>query len=198
MQNLIQGKIFRAPRAWLSIFLCVVAGAPAFAPEKIRAQSGVSTEYQIKAAFLFHFAQFVEWPPASFTNADAQFRIGVLGENPFGGALDEIVKGETISNRKITVQYSRRAEDLKDCQIVFVSKTEKTPLSRILTELDGKNLLTVGESDGFVRRGGVINFYLEDDKVHFEINPDAADRENLKISSQLFRLGKIVKTAPSD
>ncbi|HEY1717873.1 MAG TPA: YfiR family protein [Verrucomicrobiae bacterium] len=197
MQNLIQGKMFRAPRAWLSIFLCVAAGAPAFEPEKIHGQSGVSTEYQIKAAFLFHFAQFVEWPSADSTNADGTFVIGVLGENPFGGALDEIVRGESISNRKITVQYSRSAEDLKNCRIVFVSKSEKARLPRILGELSGKNLLTVGECDGFDQCGGVVDFYLEDDKVHFEINPAAAAREHLKISSQLFRLGKIVKTAPT-
>jgi hypothetical protein len=184
MQSFSQGKIIRAQRAWLCIFLCLIAGALAFAPEKIRAQSAVSKEYQIKAAFLFHFAQFVEWPSADSTNADAPFVVGVLGENPFGGALDEIVKGETIANRKIAVQYSQRAEDLKNCQI--------------LEELNGNNLLTVGESDGFAQSGGVMNFYLEDGKVHFEINPDAAEREKLKISSQLFRLGKIVRTGPTN
>jgi len=198
MQCLIQGKLFRAQRAWWSIFLCLAAGTLAFAPGKIMAQSGVSKEYQIKAAFLFHFAQFVEWPSMNSTNANDPFVIGVLGENPFGNALDEIVKGETIGNRKITVQYSRRAEDLKNCQIVFVCKSEKRRLSRILKELNGRNILTVGECDGFAELGGVINFYIENDKVHFEINPDDAAREKLKISAQLFRLGKIVKTTPSD
>jgi len=198
MQSLIQGKMFHAQRAWLSIFLCLAASVLVFAPEKIRAQSGVSTEYQIKAAFLFNFAQFVEWPSMDSTNADNPFVIGVLGENPFGGALDEIVKGETIGNRKIIVQHSSRVEDLKNCQIVFVCKSEKARLPRILEELKGKNLLTVGECSGFDQSGGVMNFYIEDDKVHFEINPDAAEREKLKISSQLFRLGKIVKTGPTN
>lgn len=198
MQSLIQGKMPRAQRAWLSIFLFLAAGALSFTPGKLMAQSGVSKEYEIKAAFLFHFAQFVEWPSVEATNTNAPFVIGVLGENPFGGALDEIVKGETIGSRKITVQYSRRAEDLKNCQIVFVSKSEKSRLSRIFKELDGRNVLTVGECDDFARRGGVMNFYIEDGKVHFEINPDAAAREKLKISAQLFRLGKIVKTTPSD
>ena len=198
MQSLIHGKLFRAQRAWLSIFLCLAAAAPVFAPERIRAQSEVPKEYQIKAAFLFHFAQFVEWPSKSFTNANAPIVIGVLGENSFGGALDEIVKGETIGNRKIAVQYSHRVQDLKNCQIVFVSKSETTLLPRILKELDGNNLLTVGECDGFAGRGGVMNFYIEDGRVHFEINPDAAERERLNISSQLFRLGKIVKTMPAN
>ncbi len=198
MQSLIQGKMFRARHAGLSIFLCLAAVALALAPEKTRAQSDVSREYQIKAAFLFHFAQFVEWPSENSTNATAPFVIGILGENPFGGALDEIVRGETISNRKIVVQYSRRAEDLKNCRIVFVCQTEKARLPRILEELNREGLLTVGECDGFARRGGVMNFFLEDGRVHFEINPDAADREKLKISSQLFRLGKIVRTGPAN
>ncbi|HTX22073.1 MAG TPA: YfiR family protein [Candidatus Aquilonibacter sp.] len=194
----IQREMPRAQRAWLSIFLFLAAGALAFAPQKTHAQTGASREYQIKAAFLFHFAQFVEWPSVDFTNANAPFVIGVLGDNPFGNALDEIVKGESISNRKITVQYSRSAEDLKNCQIVFVSKSEKTRLSRILAELNRKNILTVGECDGFTQLGGVMNFYLENDTVHFEINPDAAAREKLKISSLLFRLGKIVTTRPKN
>lgn len=198
MQSLNQEKTFRAQRAWLSIFLFLAAAALAFAPEKVRAQAEVPREYQIKAAFLFHFAQFVEWPSVNSTNADDPFVIGVLGENPFGGALDEIVKGETIGRRKITVQFSRRAEDLKNCQIVFVSKSEKTRLSRILKELNGRDILTVGECDGFAQLGGVMNFYLENDSVHFEINPAAAAREKLKISSQLFRLGKIVETGATN
>jgi hypothetical protein len=198
MQSLIQGKMFCAQRAWLTVFLCLAALALSFAPEKVHAQSDVSKEYQIKAAFVFHFTQFVEWPAASFTNADVPFCIGVLGENPFGGALDDTVKGETVANHKIVVQYSRRVADLKNCQIVFVCQSEKTRLPRILGELDGKNLLTVGECDGFAQRGGVMNLYLEDGKVHFEINPDAAGRKELKISSQLFRLGKIVRTGPAN
>jgi hypothetical protein len=197
-QSLIQGKMFSAQRAWLCIFMYLTAFALAFAPEKIEAQSDVSKEYQIKAAFLFHFAQFVEWPSADSTNTDDPFVIGVLGENPFGSALDEIVKGETIANRKIVVQYSRSADDLKNCQIVFVCKSENTRLPRILEKLNDKNLLSVGECEGFAQRGGVINFYLENGKLHFEINPDAAEREKLKISAQLFRLGKIVKTEPSN
>ena len=196
MQSLIQGKMFRVPRAWLSVFLCLAAGALAFAPEQIRAQSDVSKEYQIKAAFLFHFTQFVEWPAETFTNADAQFRIGVLGENPFGGALDEIVKGETIGNHKIIVQYSRRAEDLKNCQIVFVSKTEEKRLPRILKDLNVKNLLTVGECDGFDQRGGALNFYLKTARCILKSIPPPPNTKDLKIGSQLFRLGKIVKTAP--
>lgn len=194
MQSLSYRKRFFTQRTWLPIVLFLGAVMLLLVPEKISAQSNVSKEYQIKAAFLFHFAQFIEWPPMNPTNT-APFRIGVLGDNPFGNSLDEIVKGETIANRAVSVVYSQRPEDLKNCQIVFVSKSEKGHLSHILSELNGEKILTVSECDNFNQFGGVINFYIEDGKVHFEINPDAAERENLKISSQLLRLGKIVKTA---
>jgi hypothetical protein len=197
MQCPSQKKMLRAQRAWLSIFLFLSAVAMMLAPEKIRAQAEVPKEYQIKAAFLFHFAQFVEWPYLDSTNADTSFRIGVLGDNPFGSALNEIVKGETIANRPVTILYSHHAEDLKDCQIVFISKSEKAHLPRVLDELKGGKILTVSEIENFAKSGGVINFYLENDKVHFEINPNAAEREKLKISSQLLQLGKIVKSEPT-
>lgn len=165
----------------------------AWMPQKSRAQSRVTKEYEVKAAFLFHFTQFVDWPPDDFTNKSEPFRIGILGDNPFGHALDEIVKGEAVNGRELSVQYSKHVEDLKRCQIIFISKSEESHLSRILAGVDD-GVLTVGDFNGFARNGGIINFYLEDGKVRFEINPGAAEREQVKISSQLLRLGKIVKT----
>ena len=161
----------------------------------LSAQTTASKEYQIKAAFLLNFIQFVEWPPTVFTNADEPFRIGVLGENPFGTALAETVQGETINNHKIIVQYAEGIKDLKDCQTIFISKSERKKVGEILAELDSRAVLTVSEIEGFARSGGNINFYLEDKKVRFEINPTAARREGLKVSSQLLSLGKIIQTA---
>jgi hypothetical protein len=157
------------------------------------AQTAASKEYQIKAAFLFNFAQFTEWP--TLTNDDTPFRIGVLGDNPFGVALDETVQGEAIKNHKITVQHAQRIADLKNCQMIFISKSEKKRISEILSRLDSAAILTVSEIEGFAESGGVINFYLEGKKVRFEINPAAARHEGLKISSQLLSLGKIVEPA---
>jgi hypothetical protein len=160
------------------------------------AQTTVSREYQIKAAFLFNFAQFVDWPPTAFTNAEAPLCIGVLGEDPFGTALEQTVLGETVHNRKLIVQHSRRVEDLTACQLVFISKSEKGHLAEILSKLDGREALTVSEIDGFARRGGIINFYLDGNKVRFEINPTIAQQVGLKMSSQLLSLGKIVQPEP--
>jgi len=154
--------------------------------------SAVSKEYEVKAACLFHFAQFVDWPDSAFSDADAPFSIGILGDDPFGDTLDEIVKGESIRHRGIAIKRSRRASDLKGCQMLFISNSEKDRVDQILSSLDDASILTVGETDGFAGRGGIINFYLDENKVRFEINPDTAKRHGLKLSSQLLGLGRIV------
>jgi hypothetical protein len=177
------------------LFLCLTAVA-LLLPGRTIGQTPASKEYQIKAAFLFNFVQFIEWPPTAFTNATSPFRIGILGDNPFGQALEEIVKNETIRNRNLAVKYSRRVEDMDDCQLVFIGKSEKGRLAELLPKLNSREKLIVGEIEGFARRGGMINFYLEGSKVRFEINPEAAQREGLKISSQLLSLAKIVKSEP--
>jgi len=165
------------------------------APSVLHAQT---KEYQVKAAFLYNFAQFVVWPETASTNADEPFRIGVLGDNPFGKDLVETVRGETIHGRPMTIQESRRAESLTNCQIVFISNVEASHLDEVFSKLGSKPILTVSEIPGFAQRGGVINFYREGSKVRFEINPDAAEKNGLKVSSELLTLGKIIhsETAP--
>ena len=152
-----------------------------------------SKEYQLKAAFLFNFAQFVKWPPDSFTNDDAPFCIGILGDDPFGAALEETIRGETIDNHRMTVARARRMEDLKDCQMIFVSRSEEGRVGEILSQIGTRPILTVSEVGSFAQDGGDIDFYLSEGKVRFEINPQSAQRCGLRISSQLLSLGKIVK-----
>jgi hypothetical protein len=151
-----------------------------------------SKEYELKAAFLYNFAQFVKWPPNAFPAADAPFDIGILGDDPFGSALEETVQGETINNHRMTVVRAQRIEDLKDCQMIFVSRSEEGHVGEVLSQLDSKPILTVSEVENFAQEGGDIDFYLSDGKVRFEINPQSAQRCGLKISSQLLNLGRIV------
>jgi YfiR/HmsC-like len=187
----------RRPRAsflWLRLLLSLMVGVLAIVPGKVAGQPSISKEYQIKAAFLFNFAQFIEWPTNTFTNVGTSFSIGILGDDPFGKALDETVQGETIQQHRLVIRRSQRLEDLQDCQIIFISKSEKGHLPEILSKLGGKKMLTVSELQGFASHGGVINFYLEGNKVRFEINPSTAQREGLKISSQLLSLGKIIES----
>jgi hypothetical protein len=150
-----------------------------------------SKEYQIKAAFLFNFAQFVKWPGGSFANDSAPFCIGILGDDPFGDALEGIVQGESIDHHRLTVLRARSFAELKNCQLIFVCKSEEGHVAEILSQLDSKPILTVSEVEGFTKNGGDINFYLQDGKIRFEINPSSAQHCGLRISSQLLNLGKI-------
>lgn len=154
-----------------------------------------SKEYQIKAAFLFNFTQFVEWPDAAFSGPDAPLYVGVLGDDPFGSALEETFRGESVQNHKLSIRHAQKVEDLADCQMLFVSKSENARVPEILAKIDSRPVVTVSEVDGFARRGGTIDFYRENNKVRFEINLGSARQSGLKISSQLLGLGKLVQTA---
>ncbi|MDD5262644.1 MAG: YfiR family protein [Methylacidiphilales bacterium] len=152
-----------------------------------------SKEYQLKAAFLYNFAQFVKWPTSSFATSDTPFYIGVLGDDPFEGALEKIIQGESIDNHRLAIIRSQRVEDLKDCQLLFISKSEDGHVGQILSSLDARPILMVSEIGGFAQSGGAINLYLQEGKVRFSINPEAAQRRGLRISSQLLSLGKVVE-----
>ena len=147
---------------------------------------------QLKAVFLFNFAQFVDWPPQAFPEAQKPLVIGVLGEDPFGGYLDETVRGEKVNNRPLTVQRYRQVEDIKTCHILFISRSEADRLEQILTNLKDRNILTVADADGFARRGVMIRFATEKNKTHLKINLEAAKAANLTISSKLLRPAEIV------
>lgn len=172
----------------LAAWLCLLA----VLPEQSRGQS---KEYQVKAAFLFNFAQFVEWPADAYSSTNEPFCIGILGENPFGSVLDEMVQGEHIGVHSLSIVHTQKLDGLGHCQMVFICKSEKKHLPEILSALKARPVLTVSELDGFARDGGGINFYLEDNKVRFEINAGAAKDDGLKISSQLLTLGRLVSTA---
>jgi hypothetical protein len=176
---------------WFGLFFCLLA----LAPQSARAQT---KEYQIKAAFLLNFIQFVEWPAAAFSGSNAPLCIGVLGDDPFGNALEETVRGESVRDHKLSIRRAQRVEDLTECKMVFVSKSENKRVPEILAKIDSHPVVTVSEVEGFARQGGTINFYHEQNKVRFEINPASARQSGVKISSQLLGLGKIVESPPGN
>ena len=179
-------------RRGLSTFLSVAAIIACIFAGRIQAQEFNPKEYQVKAVFLFNFIQFVEWPATAFPSADAPIRVGVFGNDPFNGALETAVHGEKVRQRPIVIERSSRLEALRDCHVVFVCRSEREHVSTILAVMAGRPVLTVGEVPDFARRGGVINFYLEGQKVRFEINRAAAQRSALKLSSQLLSLARLV------
>jgi YfiR/HmsC-like len=157
-----------------------------------RAQTSPSVEYQVKAALLFNIAKFVEWPPDVFKSDTAPITICVLGNDPFGSALDDVLRGKTINNREILARRVKELPNLKRCQVVFISETEDKQMSEIINSLKGSSTLTVGESKDFAERGGEIQFYVEENKVRFSANVDAVQRARLIVSSKLLALARIV------
>lgn len=151
------------------------------------------SEYQMKAAFLYHFAKFVEWPPRAFSDATEPLCVGILGEDPFGDALEQIFKNNTVAGRRVLIQRSDTLERLRNCQIVFISLSQKRHLPQIFRSLEHARVLTIGEASDFSRQGGMIGFTMHDSRVRFEINVDATARAGLRISSKLLNLATIVR-----
>jgi len=168
--------------------LCIVLASILSTP----ARSSPS-EYELKAAFLFNFASYVEWPSHVAADAGGTFVIGVYGDNPFGNLLDQAVADKMIGGRRVEIRKFSSIRDLRPCHVLFICSSEEGRIGRILNATKDWHALTVGETDGFARNGGIIGFFLEDKKVRFEINPDEARRSGLKISSKLLKLARIVK-----
>ena len=180
-------------RLWTSAGTwCVVCGLLLLGALRVSAQTTPSKEYQIKAVFLFNFAQFVEWPPAAFASANSPIVIGVLGENPFGAYLDETVRDEKVNNRPLEVQRYRRVDEIKTCHVLFISRSEANRLEQILVSLKDRSILIVGDGDDFVQRGGMIRLATAQNKVRLIINVDAAKAANLTISSKLLRAAELM------
>lgn len=151
-------------------------------------------EYQVKAAFLYNFAKFVEWPPEEFKTPKDPILVCVLGHNPFGSSLEDVIRGKSIEGRGFAFRQVSNAEQARSCQILFVSSEDGKRFHALARGLKAAGILTVGEMQGFAADGGIINFKLDGDRVRFEINVDAAERAQLRISSKLLSLAEIVKT----
>jgi hypothetical protein len=160
--------------------------------------SSVSSEYLIKAGFIYNFANLVQWPSNAFAQPDSPIVIGILGEDPFGTILDRVLEGKKVNGRAFRVKRLRSVPDLKECHIVFVSSSEMSRLAEAIHLVKGMPILTIGEIPGFARRGGIINLILEDNKVHFEVNVEAAKEADLNISSRLLALARIVQESAAD
>jgi hypothetical protein len=170
---------------WLGVFS--LAGAA-------RAEVAAS-EYDVKAAFLFNFTKFVEWPPAAFADEHSPLKLCVLGENPFGKALRVLMEDE-VGGRKLTFVHLETVNNLETCHVLYVSRSERDRLPQVLAGLHGAPVLTVGDAPGFIDQGGMINFILEGSKVRFDVNQEAAEQAGIKISSRLLALAKHVKGRP--
>lgn len=160
-----------------------------------------SVEGQVKAAFLFKFAQFIQWPNQAFADRDTPFTMCVMGD-PFEGALEKTVDHETLNARPIAVRRLGASDSLRGCHVVYVGKLEARRSTEIIGTAnqvfatEGMPILTVGDSDDFINAGGIIRFTELGQRVRFEINPDAGERVALRISSRLLRVADIARPRP--
>jgi hypothetical protein len=157
----------------------------------IHAQNSPS-EYQVKAAYLFNFLKFVEWPGQSPGDTPGPWLICVAGENPFGSDLAQVISGKSVQGHELQIKDSLAPGDLHACHILFVSASERKRLPVILAALKGSSTLTVGDMENFTGSGGMIQFIEEDGRVRFVINAGAASGAGLKVSSKLLSLAQSV------
>jgi hypothetical protein len=172
------------------ILIAVIAPAlPSFgAPEEH------VDEYRAKAAFLAAFPNFVEWPSDAFPSQEAPLFLCVFGDFSFGTSLAEKTRGTLIHGRRVEVRWARKEQDLRTCQILFVSRSEAKRYQRIFKAVEGASVLTVGETPGFLASGGAIDFLVEQDRLQFEVNVGAATDAHLRISANMLALARHVIT----
>jgi ribosomal protein L16/L10AE len=169
----------------LSLFLLA-------SPEAL-SQNEEGAEYPVKLAFLYNFTKFVEWPPGSYPAPHSPFLICIVGHDPFNQTLEAELRTRNVADHPLEVRTLKANDKLNACQIVFVPAPEKQQEDRIVSGLKGISTLTVGESEGFAVLGGIINFTVDANKVHFEVNRVAAERAGLKLSSRLLSIAKLVQ-----
>ena len=178
---------FAIRRGGVAVFLLTCAMAMGNLAD-LRTQNPPPGEYEVKAAFLYNFAKFVEWPQGAFADADSPLIIGVLGDDPFGEVLDRTVAGKLVQGRPLRVQRWKRLVEMRNCHILFISTSEQGSMLSILDKIRPTPVLTVSDSGDFDERGGIVGFIMVDNKVRFEINNRRAQDAGLKISSRLLML----------
>lgn len=191
------------PHPWtfraLTLLLGLLPGAPSVSlgsPQgegrAALSESQGPTEYEVKAGFLYNFSLFVRWPDSAFETPQSPIVFAVYGKDPFGRTLDRTLAGKRAHDREIVVRRIQRPQDIQGCHLLFVPSSSADELRRIFAQVAGQPVLLVGEQEGFAAQGGLINFYLEQNRVRFEINPEEARRREVRISSKLLGLARIV------
>jgi YfiR/HmsC-like len=186
----------RGPLARVVAAALVVAAlvcAPMARPTAAVEPAPQSPEYVIKAAYLYNFAMFVEWPADAFSGPSAPIVIGIVGADPFGSALERIVEGKRINKRRLVIDHVQSPQEARRSHILFVGAADPARLPEFASRLSGQSVLVVGEAADVVKQGGTIGFTVRDNKVGYDINLDAAKRARLTISSKLLNLARVVR-----
>jgi len=162
----------------------------------LAAQNPKPTEYQVKAAYLSNLGRYVNWSTRAKPSADEPFELCVLGQDPFGPALDAAVEGENISGAPLTARRVAKPQDALSCRVLFISSSEEGQLDAVMAALGTTSVLTVADIPDFLKRGGMIQFVLDGNRVRFEINIATSRRAGLNLSSELLKLARAVRRTP--
>ena len=173
-------------------FLKITAALLLVCVARLGAQAAKASEAQVKAVFLFNFAQFVDWPPEAVPDSQAPLVIGILGEDPFGDFLDATVRGERRGSRPFAVRRYQRVDDITRCDILFINRSAADAPEEILARLKNRPILTVSDADRFAERGGMIRFVTDRGRIRLQINPVSAEAAHLTISSKLLRVAEVI------
>ncbi|HEY8099152.1 MAG TPA: YfiR family protein [Burkholderiaceae bacterium] len=184
--NKCSATIRRFSVAFASLIVCLGVVALATAATSVVE----SSEYAVKAAFLFKFGTYVEWPPDTFETPKTPLVIGIVGDDPFDGTLDNMAENHRVEGRPVEVVRDQQIDKIKNEQILFISQSEKEKMAQIVSSLQGKKILTVSEFDD---PNIIIQFVIENDKVRFDINLDQANLVGIKLSSKLLSVARTVK-----
>ena len=154
----------------------------------VAGQQSKPSEYQVKASYLYNFSRFVEWPQQQGPIQSDHFLICILGDNPFGSTLNDMVANENIEGKSVATKQVSTSEDAAKCRVVFISFSEEGRLKKILADLHNSSVLTVSDLPRFIEKGGMIQFVVEDNHVRFQVNAATAKRAGLSMSSELLKL----------
>lgn len=183
------GKLSRISLAIAAVAACLLAS-------RTLAIATAHTEYEVKAAYLYNFGRFVEWPQNSAASHENEFTICVLGHDPFGPALDATISGEKIDGKNVVARRISKVEEAAGCRVIFITPTKGGQMKGILAALGNSGVLTVSDMPMFVDDGGMVQFVMTDERVRFEINLTAARQAGLNLSSELLKVAAKVTQGP--
>ena len=192
----VQRHLCARSRCGFLQFLTFIIALVFFTATGLLAQQVKPSEYQVKAAYLYNFGRFIKWPAGIAAGKGDSFPVCVLGRDPFGLTLDSTLAGEALDGKPVVIRRIARTQDAADCRILFVSSTEEHHLKEILAAIDQAGVLTVSDMPGFSRRGGIIQFVAEGERVRFEINLANAESARLVLSSELLKVAATVRRSP--
>jgi hypothetical protein len=191
-------QVLRTGEISSRLWVAALAALWMLAAPGMQAQSSKVSDYEVKAAYLFNFGRFVEWPAAGETDKHSAFTFCILGPDPFGPNLDHLLAGETINGRSLIVKRISNAQDSAGCQVLFMSREEEGRVTKIIETLNQGAVLTVSDIPEFAKHGGMIQFVVEQNRVRFEVNLDATQRAGLILSSDLLKVATAVKRGHGD